>query len=112
MSFRPSPWLFPLKRTPVLRTETTHDGSGGWTEREREVTRIDCRVGDPSLVVVSDQQGRPGTDLVRTLHAPPTVRLRQGDVVLALGLRLRVQSVGPQSDGVYFKALVAEDAPQ
>ena len=106
--------MLPLRGVPVYRTVTQHDGTGGWIEREVLASRIDCRISDPYLAGADAdrQQGRVGTDLRRDLHTRPNVDLRPGDVVRVTGLRLRVDSLGGQSDGIYTKALVIEDAPE
>lgn len=98
-------------RAAVQRRVSQPDGRGGWRETTVAVGQIMCRVTDAALVERTDQQGRLGTDLVRTLYCMPGENLRPGDRVIIPGLELIVESVSTQSDGAYMKALVTEDSP-
>ncbi len=101
-----------LSTTATVR-RVTHvpDDMGGSTEAWRTVGQLRCRISDPQLVQRTDQQGRLGVDLARTLYAMPGANLRTGDQVSAGTLRATVESAGNAPDAPYFKALLVEDAP-
>lgn len=99
-------------RATVTRQTQEPDGFGGWRATSKPAGTIMCRVTDAELVQREDQQGRIGTDLVRRLYAMPGADLRAGDrLVIGGTLAVVVESVSPQMDGAYTKALLVEDKP-
>ena len=102
--------LMPLTAT-VLRLTRVPSGWGEWEEAFAPVGQLKCRVTEPQLVQRTDQQGRLGADLVRTLYTLSGENIQTGDRVQLpqLGVTCNVEGAVEQADGAYRKALLVQE---